>query len=108
MGDNRNYILAIALSLVILIAWQYFYAIPQMERQQSIEEARQQQAGQVETGESLRPGADGTTVPSSPTTATPGTVSVPATGTDATTVASREVCSSSVRSRAAQAMRPMV
>ncbi|TCT08789.1 protein translocase subunit yidC [Tepidamorphus gemmatus] len=92
MGDNRNYILAIALSLVILIAWQYFYAIPQMERQQALEQARQQQAvqmqsGQAQSGDSLRPGSDGST---SPATTAPGSVSIPATGTEPATATTRE------------------
>ncbi len=36
MDDKNNYILAIVLSLIILIAWQYFYAIPQMEEQEQV------------------------------------------------------------------------
>src|SRR6516165_5880631 len=40
MLENRNTILAIILSGLVLIAWQYFYNIPQMERQR----AQQQQA----------------------------------------------------------------
>jgi YidC/Oxa1 family membrane protein insertase len=33
MTDNRNTILAVILSGLVLIAWQYFYNAPQMERQ---------------------------------------------------------------------------
>ena len=40
MMDNRNTILAIALSVMVLIGWQYFFAKPQIEAQ------RQQQATQ--------------------------------------------------------------
>jgi YidC/Oxa1 family membrane protein insertase len=42
--DNRNLLLAIALSVVILLGWQFFYAKPQMEKQQEI--ARQNQQAQ--------------------------------------------------------------
>jgi YidC/Oxa1 family membrane protein insertase len=35
MTDNRNTILAVVLSGLILIAWQYFYNIPQMEKQKA-------------------------------------------------------------------------
>ncbi|WP_024509265.1 membrane protein insertase YidC [Bradyrhizobium sp. ARR65] len=35
MTDNRNTIIAIVLSGLVLIAWQYFYNIPQMERQRA-------------------------------------------------------------------------
>ena len=31
MTDNRNTILAVVLSGLVLIAWQYFYNMPQME-----------------------------------------------------------------------------
>ncbi len=33
MTDNRNTILAVILSGLVLIAWQYFYNMPQMEKQ---------------------------------------------------------------------------
>jgi len=58
-GDNRNYILAIALSLIILIAWQYFYAVPQMEK----EKARQQQIEQAQSEQTPQPGAPSTAAP---------------------------------------------
>ncbi|MEJ8570903.1 membrane protein insertase YidC [Microbaculum marinum] len=82
-GDNRNYILAIALSLVILVAWQYFYAIPQMEKEKARQELiEQSQAPQTGSGTapspgSTAPGADvqvpGTigTAPSQPGSAAP-------------------------------------
>src|SRR5215469_15496168 len=35
MNDSRNTILAVILSGLVLIAWQYFYNIPQMERQRA-------------------------------------------------------------------------
>ncbi|MBV8578761.1 MAG: membrane protein insertase YidC [Acetobacteraceae bacterium] len=35
MTDSRNTILAVILSGLVLIAWQYFYNIPQMERQRA-------------------------------------------------------------------------
>jgi YidC/Oxa1 family membrane protein insertase len=35
MIDNRNTILAVILSGIVLIAWQYFYNVPQMERQRA-------------------------------------------------------------------------
>ena len=40
MTDNRNTILAVILSGLVLIGWQYFFNIPQMEKQR----AAQQQA----------------------------------------------------------------
>ena len=40
MLDNRNTILAVILSGVVLIAWQYFYNIPQMEKQRAAQQAQ--------------------------------------------------------------------
>jgi YidC/Oxa1 family membrane protein insertase len=40
MLENRNTILAVILSGLVLIAWQYFYNIPQMERQRAQQQAQ--------------------------------------------------------------------
>jgi len=40
MLENRNTILAVILSGLVLIAWQYFYNIPQMERQRVQQQAQ--------------------------------------------------------------------
>ncbi len=49
MNDNRNMIVAIILSLVVLLGWQYFIAGPQLEAQQDAQQAQladdAQQAG---------------------------------------------------------------
>src|SRR6187455_902674 len=37
MTDNRNTILAVILSGLVLLAWQYFYNIPQMEKQRVLQ-----------------------------------------------------------------------
>jgi YidC/Oxa1 family membrane protein insertase len=55
MTDNRNTILAVILSGLVLIAWQYFYNMPQMEKQ------RAQQAQSELTKPVPQPGA--TTTP---------------------------------------------
>ena len=52
MIDNRNTILAVILSGLVLIAWQYFYNIPTMEKQraaQQIEQAQKQAANPAAT-----------------------------------------------------------
>ena len=63
MTDNRNTIIAVILSGLVLIAWQYFYNVPQMEKQ------RAQQQAQTEL---QKP-----TPQASPGTATPGTTPQP-------------------------------
>ncbi|MEP2724579.1 MAG: membrane protein insertase YidC, partial [Roseibium sp.] len=40
-SENRNTILAIVLSLIVLLGWQYFVAQPQLERQQAELQAQQ-------------------------------------------------------------------
>src|SRR5215831_16617041 len=58
MTDNRNTILAIILSGLVLIAWQYFYNIPQMERQ------RAQSQTQAEVVKPTQPTPSTSTTPS--------------------------------------------
>ena len=65
MTDNRNTILAVILSGLVLIAWQYFYNMPQMERQ------RAQTQTQTELNKPSPQTAPGSTTPGS-TTPQPG------------------------------------
>ncbi|HWL30754.1 MAG TPA: membrane protein insertase YidC [Xanthobacteraceae bacterium] len=49
MTENRNTILAIILSGLVLLGWQYFFNIPQMEKQRAAEQAAKlQQSQQVQ------------------------------------------------------------
>src|SRR5712672_1760527 len=66
MTDNRNTILAVILSGLVLIAWQFFYNMPQMEKQRAAERAQ---------SELVKPAAQGggTTTP----TTTPQTDAAP-------------------------------
>ena len=43
MTDNKNTILAIVLSAVVLIAWQYFYGMPQQKAREEALKQKQQQ-----------------------------------------------------------------
>ena len=47
MEKNRNYFIAIALSVVIVIAWQFLYMNPRMEAQQRALEAQQALQGEA-------------------------------------------------------------
>jgi YidC/Oxa1 family membrane protein insertase len=40
--DNRNLLLAITLSVVVLLGWQFFYGVPQMEKQRQVAQQSQQ------------------------------------------------------------------
>ena len=69
MNDQKNMILAIALSALVLIGWQYFVGMPQMEKQKQEVQLRQQQT--------QTPGTPATTP------ATPGAPAQPQTQTGA-------------------------
>jgi YidC/Oxa1 family membrane protein insertase len=68
--DNRNLIVAIALSLAVLLGWQYFFATPQAERQRQA--AQQAQSTQVNPTAPNPPPSPGQAGGASPTV--PGTV----------------------------------
>src|ERR1700716_1739437 len=53
MTDNRNTILAVILSGLVLIAWQYFYNMPQMEKQRA---AQQSQSELMKSAPQATPG----------------------------------------------------
>src|ERR1700749_2505139 len=64
MSDNRNTILAVILSGLVLIAWQYFYNVPQMEKQRA---QSQTQAELAKPSQQATPGA----TPPAPSANTP-------------------------------------
>jgi YidC/Oxa1 family membrane protein insertase len=68
MADQRNTLLAIVLSVIVLIGWQYFFASPQLEKQKQIQ--KQQQTQTQSQGPQTPPAT--TTGPQAPTTTAPG------------------------------------
>src|SRR5882757_9827740 len=54
MTDQKNTLLAIVLSALVLIGWQIFFGLPQVEKQK---QAQQQQQTQPQTGAPPAPGA---------------------------------------------------
>src|SRR5579859_5494743 len=64
MLENRNTILAVILSGLVLIGWQYFFNIPQMEKQRAAQVAQQ--------GQTTKPAQDaGTANTAAPQATTP-------------------------------------
>src|SRR5438105_7999065 len=55
MNDQKNTLLFLALSAAILIGWQIFFGIPQVEKQKQI--AQQQQQTQQQAPAPTQPGA---------------------------------------------------
>jgi YidC/Oxa1 family membrane protein insertase len=74
MSDHKNTILAVVLSLLVIVGWQYFVGYPQMERQRQEAQLKQQEQPQTRPG-SAQPAQPGASQPS----ATPATPEVPAT-----------------------------
>ena len=82
MGDHKNTILAIVLSLIVVVGWQYFVGYPQMEKQRQQAELKQQEQSQTQPGatqpNAAQPGATpgatpgSGTLPPVPGTAAPG------------------------------------
>src|ERR1700736_4789409 len=63
MTDNRNTILAVILSGLVLLGWQYFFSIPQMEKQRAAQQAQSElakPATQATPGTTPQPGAAST------------------------------------------------
>ncbi|OHV73228.1 membrane protein insertase YidC [Ensifer sp. LCM 4579] len=62
MENNRNYFVAIALSVLILVAWQFFYVNPRIEKDRIAAE-QAQQAQQIEAQQGGQPTAPGESIP---------------------------------------------
>src|SRR6478672_9493369 len=86
--DNKNMLLAIVLSAIVLIGWQYFVGMPQMQRQHEIaqqqEQAKQEAARQA--GGTANPAQPATPGQAQPTV--PGATSAAELGTRAAVIAS--------------------
>src|SRR6478736_4258767 len=72
MTDQKNTILAIVLSALVLIGWQIYFGIPQMEKQKQIQQQQQQaqERAQPSGAPAQQPGA--TQQPGAPPQAVPG------------------------------------
>ncbi|MBN8974665.1 MAG: membrane protein insertase YidC, partial [Rhizobiales bacterium] len=80
MTDNRNTIIAVILSGLVLIGWQYFFNIPQMEKQRAAEQAQSELAKANKTAPAATTPAGSPSTPTTPGTApTTPTVNQPAT-----------------------------
>jgi YidC/Oxa1 family membrane protein insertase len=69
MTDNRNTILAVILSGLVLIGWQYFFNLPQMEKQRAAERAQ---------SELVKPAPQATPAGTTPQTGTTPSATAPA------------------------------
>ena len=79
MGENREFMLAIALSIAVLIGWQFFVGIPRLEQQKARQAEQQaQQQSQQQAAQTSPQAGSGTAVPSTvPTPGAPGAQPLP-------------------------------
>src|SRR5260370_36751092 len=69
MNESKNTILAIVLSGLVLLIWQYFFGLPYLEKQKQAQQPPQQQSQPV-TGAPTRPQKPGSAaqLPTAPVT----------------------------------------
>src|SRR5271154_3628103 len=75
MTDNRNTIFAVILSGLVLIGWQYFFNIPQMEKQRAAQQAQNQMTKPaLDAGSTAAPKASPSPAANAPATNAPANV----------------------------------
>ena len=77
MTDNRNTILAVILSGLVLIAWQYFYNMPQMEKQRAARAGPERTGQAGAAGRQARPRRDHAAGRAAPSANAPAATSRP-------------------------------
>ncbi len=77
-NDHQNTIIAVVLSAVVLISWQYFVGLPQMEKQKQIQQQQAQEHAKTNPGAQTNPGATPAQQGASPPA--PGQPGAPAAG----------------------------
>src|SRR5215831_9996282 len=65
MIEHKNTILAIVLSLIVVVGWQFFVGYPQMEKQRREAQLKQQEQAHLQPG-STQPGAAPPATPATP------------------------------------------
>jgi YidC/Oxa1 family membrane protein insertase len=79
MIEHKNTILAIVLSLIVVVGWQYFVGYPQMEKQRREAEIKQQEQAQLHPGtHAAQPTTPATPVTSGGAPTVPGAAATPA------------------------------
>jgi len=72
MNEHKNTILAIVLSLIVVVGWQYFIGYPQMEKERQQALLKQQEQAQLHPGAAGAAAKPESAVPSSPQATAPG------------------------------------
>jgi len=91
MTDNRNTIIAIILSGLVLIAWQYFYNVPQMEKQRAQQTELAKKAPQPTASPSAAPQPGGAPTPQASAPAATPAANAPVVNRDAAIAANPRI-----------------
>jgi len=89
LGDHKNTILAIVLSLLVVVGWQYFVGYPQMEKQREQAQLKQQEQSQTQPGASQQNAAQPSATPGAGPSGTATPPPVPGAAAPAVATASR-------------------
>ncbi|MFO1147195.1 MAG: membrane protein insertase YidC [Alsobacter sp.] len=100
MPDQKNFFLAIALSMIVLIGWNVFFGLPSAEKQRKEAQVQNQIAAGQQPGAPAKPAAPG--APPAPDAGLPG---APAATREAAVAASPRVTIDSQRVRGSIALR---
>ncbi|HLH97352.1 MAG TPA: membrane protein insertase YidC [Xanthobacteraceae bacterium] len=79
MEDQKNLLLAVVLTGIVLLAWQYFFANPQLERQRQLAQPQQQTQQTQQAQPSAQPSASPQAGPGAPPQAGSSAAEVPQT-----------------------------
>lgn len=63
MGENRNFLIAILLSVLVFVGWQHFYVTPRMEAEKARQKAIAEQSESQKPEAAATPGAGGAHIP---------------------------------------------
>src|SRR5271168_3918754 len=83
MFQNKNTVIAVVLSILVVVGWQYFIGYPQMERQRQEAQLKEQEQAQVQPGAAQPSTAQSSATPGAP--GAPGIPTVPGTPSAAAT-----------------------
>ncbi len=88
--SQKNLLLAIVLSMVVLVGWQYFFAGPKLKDEQERQRAKPEQTTQTSPGQSGPGGVPAPSVPTAPGAAAPGAAPAAVTAAAAVKTVTRE------------------
>ena len=77
MNEHKNTILAVVLSIIVVVGWQYFVGYPQMERQRHEAQLKQEELSHPQPG-AVQSSAPATPMPQSGEASTPAVPGAPA------------------------------